>query len=231
MCDFSTRLRPWLCALPLILLQGSALADVAPAPVEPNVLDMERFLLLYRATGDERFMQRLNQHGEQFQHAIAGRKDPNTLHNLWLTYQESAQRVHQAYAVRELDLDSELDQALQVSGLFSAFLPQAETATAPSLADNLRQLARIKAALATQAATASGSLKASAISARIDRQLGALARSDAELYASIMPRWRYLQLTERNGKTLLYPFNAQIEFILARLQAAEPRGASERLQL
>ena len=30
-------------------------------------------------------------------------------------------------------------------------------------------------------------------------------------------RWRYLRLTERPAGTLLYPFNAQVEYLLEKL--------------
>ena len=59
-----------------------------------------------------------------------------------------------------------------------------------------------------------------ALDERIQQRIDALAKSDPALHDELDKRWRYLQVSQRNGQQLLYPFNAQIEAMLGKLAGA-----------
>jgi hypothetical protein len=197
--------------LPLALcaLLGSQ-AQAAEAPgVEADLVDANRYLLLYSATADERFLDRL---------------DATALRALWASYEQGRQQMLAEHAARKLDQNGEMARSLKLAEPLDAYL-QAHPLATPGLADDLRSRALLTARLANlqkvdgpRAEAEAANVKA--LDERIQQRIDALAKSDPALHDELDKRWRYLQVSQRNGQQLLYPFNAQIEAMLGKLAGA-----------
>lgn len=212
--------------LPLALcaLLGSQ-AQAAEAPgVEADLVDANRYLLLYSATADERFLDRLDATGKHLQAALGQRQDAAALRALWASYEQGRQQMLAEHAARKLDQNGEMARSLKLAEPLDAYL-QAHPLATPGLADDLRSRALLTARLANlqkvdgpRAEAEAANVKA--LDERIQQRIDALAKSDPALHDELDKRWRYLQVSQRNGQQLLYPFNAQIEAMLGKLAGA-----------
>ncbi|WP_160288518.1 hypothetical protein [Pseudomonas knackmussii] len=182
--------------------------------------DAQRCLLLFTATGDEHFLRPLPSLAERYERQLADQPGANamSLWNVWLLHQKSVADARAHYAPGSPQLLDALRQAGKALELLPRFLPVVQDET-PPLADNLRQLALLEAQGANQKLLG-GDEQArrtaiAALQGRIEAQLAALpAHPENEALRS---HWRYLRLSEHESAPLLYPFNAQLEYLLARL--------------
>ncbi|MDF3935546.1 hypothetical protein [Pseudomonas citronellolis] len=218
-----TRSRHWLPLALCALLGAQAHAAGAPAS-EASLTDANRYLLLYSATGDEHFLVGLDAAGKRLEASLAQRQDADALRALWAGYQQGRQKLLADHAARKLDANAEMAQSLKLAEPLDAYLKAHPQAT-PDLADDLRQRALLTARQAnlrkvdgTRADAEASDIKA--LDARIQQRIDALAKTDPALSESLAKRWRYLQISQSNGKLLLYPFNAQIEAMLGQLGGA-----------
>ncbi|MFR0691065.1 hypothetical protein ACLUTX_16825 [Enterobacterales bacterium AE_CKDN230030158-1A_HGKHYDSX7] len=196
------------------LLPRAANADA----IDANLRDMERYLLLYSATGDERFLTRLDSLGTRFEEQLAKQKNAASLQDLWKLYQQTLDQVRAAYSRKDVDLQQAVAQTREVAGLFDSFILAREPG-APGLENELRELALL------EARRANGRLlgkQGGDDAQRINELQGAIGERLAALPAgasrdSLLSRWSYLRKAEKPEGTLLYPFNAQVEYLLAHL--------------
>lgn len=223
----STRLRHWLPFCLCALLGGQALAAASPvtSPVtsESSMLDINRYQLLYSATGDDRFLERMGSAGKRFEASLQGRQDADALRALWSDYQQGSKKLLADLSAHKLNPQSEMAQSLKLSETFDAYLQAHPQTAAPELADNLRTRALLTARLANlrkvdNSRADAEEQKIKALDASIQQQIAALAKANAALSSDLANRWHYLQISQSNGKLLLYPFNAQIESMLGKLQ-------------
>lgn len=201
------------------LLLASLLPRAANADtVDANLRDMERYLLLYSATGDQRFLARLDNLGPHFQQQLAQQKNATSLQDLWQLYRQALDQVRMAYSRRDVDLQHAVAQTREVAGLFDSFILTREPAP-QGLADELRELALLEARRANGRllgkVNEDDAARIGELQALIGERLAALpagANRDSLLW-----RWHYLRKAEKPEGTLLYPFNAQVEYLLAHL--------------
>lgn len=200
----------------LASLPTAALADRFDATLQAA----QRYLLLYSATGDERFLKRLERLDEAFQGLVAEQHNGETLQDIWSLYGETVAQVQSGYEKSGPALREALAQALEVSALLQEFRLQPDAAPAEaSLAANLQRLALLQAKRANQRLlgedtdTLRGTI--ADLQQTIETQFAALP--DTAEGEAMRARWRYLRLTERPAGTLLYPFNAQVEYLLEKL--------------
>ncbi|MBO3276906.1 hypothetical protein [Pseudomonas schmalbachii] len=215
-----------LCSLLAFTLLGYPVASTAePLPPNAVMVDIQRYLLLYSATGDERFLARLDALGPIFEEGISGQRNAASLRDMWGLYRGTVEKVRDAYTSRDVELKSAVSQAREVSALFDAFiLVDAGRKRPPSLTGNLRRLALLKALQANREL-----LGETQDQAELDSLVGAIGKQFDDLpngdrdasrqHGMLQKRWQYLLLTSNAGHTLLYPFNAQIEYLLAHLPA------------
>ncbi|MNP34479.1 hypothetical protein D3C76_1277680 [compost metagenome] len=192
-------------------------------PPGKMMLDIQRYLLLYSATGDERFLARLDGLGAVFEEGIAAQKNANTLADIWELYRHTVGKVRDAYTIKDADLKRAVAQTQEVSALFDAFILESDKADqSPSLADNLRHLALLRVQQANREVLGESpdDGRLDSLYAEIDRQLDSLPAGDAQASSRnerLKKRWQYLRMAANGGQ--LYPFNAQIEYLLAHLPA------------
>lgn len=202
------------------LLPRAANAD----SVDASLQDIERYLLLYSATGDERFLVRLDNLGTTFEQSLGQQKNAGALKDMWQLYRQALDRVRAAYSQPGVDLKVALAQTQEVAGLFDSFIIADKTAkTAPTLADDLRELALMEARQANRKLLGGleekDSSRIAQLQEAVEKQLNTLPAGPAR--DTLLSRWTYLRKAERSdGGTLLYAFNAQIEYLLAHL----PKG-------
>lgn len=205
----------------LLLPNMGQAADQDSQKIAATLLDAQRCLLLFSATGDEHFLRPLPRLAERYEKALADQPGANamTLWNIWLTHQQSVTEAKVYYAAGSPRLQNALQQAAKAVELLPKFIPLTQGDTPPTLADNLRQLALLEAKGANPSAIGGDAQARRETIADLQRRI------DAELAArpvtpdneALRSHWRYLRLTERESGTLLYPFNAQVENLLARL--------------
>lgn len=198
------------------LLPRAANADT----VDARLQDIERYLLLYSATGDERFLQRLDNLGSAFEQSLGEQKNAAALKDMWQLYRQALERVRAAYSQRGVDLKDALAQTHEVAGLFDDFIVSDKPAKAtPTLADELRELALLEARQANRkllgGAEQSEAARIAQLQGDVEKQLAALP--DGPARDTLLSRWAYLRKAEKPEGTLLYPFNAQVEYLLAHL--------------
>ncbi|WP_010487431.1 hypothetical protein [Pseudomonas sp. S9] len=205
-------------SLALILPLSYAKADTS-ADIRSTALDVERYLLLYSNGGDERFWTQMNEAQNQLGEQIKTEKGAATLEGILSTYQGYADDVRAAYWQNNQDLSTSLAQAFNVFKLLDSFLPADTSSQAPSLADNLRSFAVLSIRQDTPLAETGDQQTIDQLAKRISAQIDALSNKNPKAYQQVPMRWKYLQIAHRNGKPLIYPFNAQIEYMLAQLEA------------
>lgn len=207
-----------------LLLSGTLAAAPAKGPTnlrtDPLLQDIERYLLLYAATGDERFLTRLNSLGAVFEKKLDGQKQAATLKDIWQLHQQTLEKVHDAYTKRGVDLRQALQQTRQVAELFDSFLQPAPGATqGPTLLDEVRELALLEARGANRKLlgelTAADGRRIAELQEEVQARLEALP--DSPERDKLQLHWRYLRKAQTADGTLLYPFNAQIEYLTAHL--------------
>jgi len=199
------------------LLPRAANADTS----EASLRDMERYLLLYSATGDERFLSRLDNLGSSFEQQLAQQKNAASLQDIWQLYRQTLEQVRAAYSHKGVDLQQAVAQTQEVAGLFDSFILAREPAS-QGLEDELRELALLEARRANGRLLGAGNegdpARIEVLQERIGERLAALPAGASR--DSLLSRWSYLRKAEKPEGTLLYPFNAQVEYLLAHL----PRG-------
>ncbi|WP_236198997.1 hypothetical protein [Pseudomonas pseudonitroreducens] len=199
------------------LLPRAANADTS----EASLRDMERYLLLYSATGDERFLSRLDNLGSSFEQQLAQQKNAASLQDIWQLYRQTLEQVRAAYSHKGVDLQRAVAQTQEVAGLFDSFILAREPAS-QGLEDELRELALLEARRANGRLLGAGNegdaARIEVLQERIGERLAALPAGASR--DSLLSRWSYLRKAEKPEGTLLYPFNAQVEYLLAHL----PRG-------
>lgn len=171
--------------------------------------------------GDERFWVRMSEAENQLGEQIKKEKGAATLEAILSTYQGYAETVRAAYSEKDLDLGTSLAQALDIFNLLDSFLPADITSSPPSLADNLRTFAVLSIRQDTPLAKSSDQETIDQLARDIRAQVDSLASQNTGTYQQLPLRWKYLQTAHRDGKPLIYPFNAQIEFMLAQLEQAQ----------
>ncbi|MDH1008470.1 hypothetical protein N5J43_23865 [Pseudomonas nicosulfuronedens] len=196
------------------LLPRAANADT----VDASLRDMERYLLLYSATGDERFLARLDGLGPSFEQQLSQQKNANNLQDLWKLYRQTLEQVRAAYSQKGVDLQNAVEQTQEVAGLFDTFILAREPAP-QGLEDELRELALLEARRANGRLLGKESEGDAArirdLQELIGERLAALPAGASR--DSLLSRWSYLRKAEKPEGTLLYPFNAQVEYLLAHL--------------
>lgn len=199
------------------LLPRAANADTS----EASLRDMERYLLLYSATVHERFLSRLDNLGSSFEQQLAQQKNAASLQDIWQLYRQTLEQVRAAYSHKGVDLQRAVAQTQEVAGLFDSFILAREPAS-QGLEDELRELALLEARRANGRLLGTGSegdaARIEVLQERIGERLAALPAGASR--DSLLSRWNYLRKAEKPEGTLLYPFNAQVEYLLAHL----PRG-------
>ncbi len=199
------------------LLPRAANADTS----EASLRDMERYLLLYSATGDERFLSRLDNLGSSFEQQLAQQKNAASLQDIWQLYRQTLEQVRAAYSHKGVDLQRAVAQTQEVAGMFDSFILAREPAS-QGLEDELRELALLEARRANGRLLGAGNegdaARIEVLQERIGERLAALPAGASR--DSLLSRWSYLRKAEKPEGTLLYPFNAQVEYLLAHL----PRG-------
>ncbi|MDH0289835.1 hypothetical protein N7414_11975 [Pseudomonas sp. GD04087] len=199
------------------LLPRAANADTS----EASLRDMERYLLLYSATGDERFLSRLDNLGSNFEQQLAQQKNAASLQDIWQLYRQTLEQVRAAYSHKGVDLQRAVAQTQEVAGLFDSFILAREPVS-QGLEDELRELALLEARRANGRLLGAGNegdaARIGVLQERIGERLAALPAGASR--DSLLSRWSYLRKAEKPEGTLLYPFNAQVEYLLAHL----PRG-------
>ncbi|MEL7936703.1 MULTISPECIES: hypothetical protein [Pseudomonas] len=200
----------------LVTLPGVARADDLDATLQAA----QRYLLLYSATGDERFLKRLQRLDETFHAQVAEQRNGETLQDIWSLYGETVERVESGYEQSGPALREALAQALEVSALLQEFRVQLPPPGEASLAANLQRLALLKAKRANHKLLGADDGSLDEQVADLREAIGAQFTSlpDTPEGEAMRARWRYLQLTERPAGTLLYPFNAQVEYLLHKLE-------------
>ncbi|WP_339490753.1 hypothetical protein [Pseudomonas sp. EL_65y_Pfl2_R95] len=204
-------------SLSLILPLSFAHADTS-ANIRSSVLDVERYLLLYSDNGDERFWAQMSKAENQLSEQIKTAKSAVTLEAILYTYQEHAGDVRAVYSKKTHNLGTALNQAFEILELLDTFLPADHSGSPPGISDNLRTLAVLDIRQDTPLATASDRETIDSLTRFISSQIDSLASDHPKIYPQVLQRWKYLQTAQRDGKTLLYPFNAQIEYILTKLE-------------
>ena len=196
------------------LLPRAANADTS----EASLRDMERYLLLYSATGDERFLSRLDNLGSSFEQQLAQQKNAASLQDIWQLYRQTLEQVRAAYSHKGVDLQRAVAQTQEVAGLFDSFILAREPAS-QGLEDELRELALLEARRANGRLLGAGNegdaARIEVLQERIGERLAALPAGASR--DSLLSRWSYLRKAEKPEGTLLYPFNAQVEYLLAHL--------------
>ncbi|MCP1652133.1 hypothetical protein [Pseudomonas nitroreducens] len=196
------------------LLPRAANADTS----EASLRDMERYLLLYSATGDERFLSRLDNLGSSFEQQLAQQKNAASLQDIWQLYRQTLEQVRAAYSHKGVDLQQAVAQTQEVAGLFDSFILAREPAS-QGLEDELRELALLEARRANGRLLGAGNkgdaARIEVLQERIGERLAALPAGASR--DSLLSRWSYLRKAEKPEGTLLYPFNAQVEYLLAHL--------------
>lgn len=198
------------------LLPHAANADT----IDARLQDLDRYLLLYSATGDERFLDRFYDLGADFEKSLTSQKNAAALKDVWQRYREALEKVRAAYSQSGVDLKQALAQSREVSELLDSIIVAEEpTQSTPTLADNLRELALLEAHHANSQ-TLHGvhvdhSEQMEQLLQRIDQQLSSLPANATR--DNLRVRWTYLCKALRPEHTLLYAFNAQIEYLLAHL--------------
>ncbi|MFJ3054240.1 hypothetical protein [Pseudomonas nitroreducens] len=196
------------------LLPRAANADTTDA----SLRDMERYLLLYSATGDERFLTRLDNLGTSFEQQLAQQKNAASLQDLWQLYRQTLEQVRAAYVQKGVDLQHAVAQTREVAALFDSFILAREALT-PGLENELRELALLEARRANERLlgkeTGDDAKRIGELQERIGERLAALPAGASR--DSLLSRWSYLRKAEKPEGTLLYPFNAQVEYLLAHL--------------
>ncbi|QRY79826.1 hypothetical protein JVX91_01540 [Pseudomonas sp. PDNC002] len=214
--------RPLLASLLLsnvLLCSAQAAQPATPAQYnDPLVQDIERYLLLYSATGDERFLERLNSLGVVLEQKLATQDKAASLKDIWQLYQQTLVKVRDAYGKKGVDLKQAVKQTREVGDLFNTFLI-AGSDPQPKLLAELRELALLEARKANGkllgVATEKDTKRIGELQESVQQQLQALpANSDRD---GLLMRWSYLRKTETDKGTLLYPFNAQIEYLTTHL--------------
>jgi len=203
------------------LLPRAANADAYADSTQASLRDMERYLLLYSATGDERFLTRLDNLGPPFEQQLAQQKNATSLQDIWQLYRQTLDQVRAAYLHKGVDLQHAVAQTREVAGLFDSFILSRESAPS-ALEDELRELALLEARRANGRLlgqeTAGDAARIDELQKLIGERLAALPAGASR--DSLLSRWSYLRKAEKPEGTLLYPFNAQVEYLLAHL----PRG-------
>lgn len=198
------------------LLPRAANADT----IDASLRDMERYLLLYSATGDERFLSRLDILGQGFEEQLTQQKNAGALQDLWQLYRQTLQQVRDAYSLKGVDLRQAVARTQEVAGLFDSFILAREPAP-QGLADELRELALLEARQANRRLLGrdleDAAERIGALQVKIGERLAALPAGASR--DSLLSRWSYLRKAEKPEGTLLYPFNAQVEYLLAHLPA------------
>lgn len=210
------------CCLLIGLLPGPALsAEPEERAIAGTLMDAQRCLLLFAATGDEHFLGLLPRLTDRLDKQLADQPGANAmpLWNLWLLHQQAVASARAHYAPGGPQLQAALRQAESVVAQLPTYLPQVQAGTTPELSDDLRELALLEAQNANQKLLEGDANKRREQIARLQRNidLQLSARPASAETESLRTRWRYLRLTERENGTLLYPFNAQLEYLLTRL--------------
>lgn len=215
----SAPLRRWL-PLALISLLSAQAQAAAPVSSQASLIDVNRYLLLFSATGDERFQTYMENAGKRLDASLAANQDP-VLRDLWSNYQQGSRKLIGSFATAKLTAQAKMSQSLALEEPATAYL-KAHPQASPTLADNLRLRALLAAREANlrsvdpkQADTEAEQIKA--LDAGIQQQIDALEKGDPTLHADLSNRWHYLQVSQKNGKLLPYPFNAQIDAMLGKL--------------
>ena len=202
------------CLLLAGLLPRAANADA----VDASLRDMERYLPLYSATGDERFLARLDGLGPGFEQQLSQHKNAASLQDLWRLYRQTLEQVRVAYTQKNVDLQRAVAQTREVAGLFDTFILARDPAP-KGLEDELRELALLEARRANGQLVRRGhgedATRIGELQELIGKRLAALPAGASR--DSLLSRWRYLRKAEKPEGTLLYPFNAQVEYLLAHL--------------
>ncbi|MFV0456467.1 MAG: hypothetical protein ACK5NQ_16040 [Pseudomonas sp.] len=210
------------------LILASTLVQAAnTTSIDTYLWDIERYLLLYSATGDERFMVRLNELDTAFKQRLKAQKNASALEDMRLLYLQELKRVQEAYLHSREDLESSVAKLLEVIGLFDSFIIEdrleEETST---LTDDLRQLALLEARQANNkllgATQEDNGMRITQLQDKIEAQITALDHRDPSL------RWTFIRKSQRpNGDTLLFIFNAQIEYLINHLDKAAAQKNSQ----
>ncbi|WP_147411246.1 hypothetical protein [Pseudomonas cavernicola] len=224
MSSLISSLRTSFFTLLFSLLCTAVQAEPAPPSIMDNLMDIDRYLLLYGSTGDERFLERLAQQGKLLQARITEEQNARILLDIWSLYQEQLAKVRQAFVNEETDLKKAVRQSLEVVRVFDDFVLGQEQQASPSLADNLRALALGKVRQASshlleKPLPEEDTGKLLTLSETIEAQMASLPTSvDPKSWQNdLRMRWHYLKTTMRDDALLRYPFNSQIEKMLATL--------------
>lgn len=207
------------CTLIASLLLAGLLPRAANADaVDAGLRDMERYLLLYSATGDDRFLTRLDGLAPSFEQQLSQQKNAANLKDLWQLYRQTLEQVRAAYSQKDVDLQNAVAQTREVAGLFDTFILAREPVR-QGLEDELRELALLEARRANGRLLGKESGEDAArigeLQVQIGERLAALPAGASR--DSLLSRWSYLRKAEKPEGTLLYPFNAQVEYLLAHL--------------
>ncbi|MFV3412783.1 hypothetical protein ACQCLI_23215 [Pseudomonas nitroreducens] len=204
--------------LSCLLLSTTAATALAGEPerltTDPLMQDIERYLLLYSATGDERFLTRLDNLGTTFADKLAAQRNATALKDIWALYQQTLAKVRDAYNKKGGDLPTAVRQTREVAQLFDSFL-EAGADTSSKLHIDLRELALLEARKANGKLLGESADEESqrilALQQDIQSQLEAMPAGNER--DALLMRWTYLRKAEGPSGTLLYPFNAQIEYL------------------
>ncbi|WP_447753660.1 hypothetical protein [Pseudomonas nicosulfuronedens] len=211
-------------ALLASLMLTGALTCTAPAAEAsarqsaPLLQDIERYLLLYTATGDDRFLVRLDSLSVVFESQLDAQKQAKALKDIWQLHQQTLKKVRDAYSKKGIDLKEALRQTREVAELFDSFLMSTPD-NAPTMIGELRELALLEARGANRKLLDE---PLTTDSRRIDTLLTSLqghldALPDSPERTRLLAHWAYLRKSQVAAGTLLYPFNAQIEYLSSHL--------------
>lgn len=90
--------------------------------IDARLQDLDRYLLLYSATGDERFLDRFHDLGADFEKSLTSQKNAAALKDVWQRSREALETVRAAYSQSGVDLKQALAQSREVSELLDSII-------------------------------------------------------------------------------------------------------------
>ncbi|RMH82373.1 hypothetical protein EA796_20675, partial [Pseudomonas sp. AOB-7] len=195
--------------------------------IRRDLLDIERNLLLHSCTGSTYFLGTLKSRHAALHERLADHANAHVLLDILELFNTHIAQAQHAVSQTESARRIAMKHALQVSDLFSVYLPAPAHFAPASLADNLRSLARLRIhqtcgipPVADRSGDAEPRLR-ELIEQQIKR--AAPPRQQAQWAVD----WRYLQLGMPSATTLLYPFGSQIERLIRKAERLEASPSSD----
>ncbi|WP_312254889.1 hypothetical protein [Stutzerimonas nitrititolerans] len=211
------------------LILTSALAQAAKTTsIDTYLWDIERYLLLYSATGDERFLVRLDELDTAFKQRLEAQRNANALKDMRLLYLQELKQVREAYFNSREDLEGSVAKLLEVIELFDNFIIEGRlTEETSTLTDDLREIALQEARQANSKLlniAQDNGARITQLQNKIEIQIETLDDRNISL------RWDFIRKSQRpEGNTLLFIFNAQIEYLINYLGKAELGKINEQI--